>query len=102
MIMKKSLVEIKTEELLSLLIEEGMKANADFFGFGDEDYATVTITGIDYIVYVEIDENGIYDLSTLNIEKSKYYSDYDEKYKNKVVRKTIKGVMNYIKKFIED
>lgn len=96
-----SIAEIKTEELMCLLKEEGFESHADFFGFDDELCAIVTVTGIDYVVYVQIDEKGEYFLSTLNIEKSKHYSVYEDEYKNKAIRKTTKGALNYVKKFVE-
>ncbi|HBF7594809.1 TPA: hypothetical protein KOX39_003424 [Clostridioides difficile] len=91
------IVDAKTEELVSLIESElGLEASVD--GFGDCNY--IVVDGDAHQIYISIDESGEFGCSTLHLENSKNYMEWEETYKNQAVRKTTKGALNYIKKFI--
>ena len=92
-----SVLDAKTEELVSLIEEElGLEASVDGFG----DCNQIAVDGWSHQIYITVDEDGDYGCSTLHLENYKNYTDYEDTYKNSVVRKTTKGALNYIKRFI--
>lgn len=68
----------------------------------------IVVEGVDYTVYINIDEEeGTYDLSTLNTNinwdnkaDEDVYFDMSSAYKNQVSRKTLKAVKSYIEKYV--
>ncbi|MFQ9298944.1 MAG: hypothetical protein ACLR4X_11170 [Clostridia bacterium] len=89
-------IEIKTKELINLINE---KVNAEIDVDNYDEYTYVYIEGNNYIVNVLIDGEG-YLLDTYNKNMADKYNNDENKYKNRITRKTSKGVINYIKRFI--
>ena len=89
-------IEIKTKELINLINE---KVNAEIDVDNYDEYTYVYIEGNNYIVNVLIDCEG-YLLDTYNKNMVDKYNNDENKYKNRITRKTSKGVINYIKRFI--
>lgn len=89
-------IEIKTKELINLINE---KVNAEIDVDNYDEYTYVYIEGNNYIVNVLIDGEG-YLLDTYNKNMVDKYNNDENKYKNRITRKTSKGVINYIKRFI--
>lgn len=89
-------IEIKTKELINLINEE---VNTEIDVENDDKYTYIYIDGNNYIVNVLIDNEG-YLLDTYNKNMADKYNDDENKYKNRVTRKTMRGVINYIKRFI--
>jgi hypothetical protein len=89
-------IEIKAKELINLINEE---VNAEIDVDDYDEYTYIYIDGNNYIVNVLIDNEG-YLLDTYNKNMADKYNDDENKYKNRVTRKTSKGVINYIKRFI--
>lgn len=89
-------IEIKAEELINLINEE---VNIDIDVENDDEYTYIYIDGNNYIVNVLVDNEG-YLLDTYNKNMADKYNDDENKYKNRVTRKTMRGAINYIKRFI--
>lgn len=89
-------IEIKAKELINLINE---KVNAEIDVDNYDEYTYVYIEGNNYIVNVLIDGEG-YLLDTYNKNMADKYNNDENKYKNRITRKTSKGVINYIKRFI--
>ena len=89
-------IEIKAKELINLINEE---VNAEIDVDDYDEYTYIYIDGNNYIVNVLIDNEG-YLLDTYNKNMVDKYNANENKYKNRVTRKTSKGVINYIKRFI--
>ena len=92
-----SIIDAKTEELVSL-IESELGAEASVDGFTDCNQ--ITVEGWSHMIYITVDEDGEYGCSTMHIENSEDSMDWEDTYKNSVTRKTTKGALNYIKRFI--
>lgn len=89
-------IEIKAKELINLINEE---VNAEIDVDDYDEYTYIYIDGNNYIVNVLIDNEG-YLLDTYNKNMVDKYNNDENKYKNRITRKTSKGVINYIKRFI--
>ena len=89
-------VEERVNQIVTLLNEE-IDGEIDIDNY--EEFAYIYIIGNNYTINILVEENE-YLLDTYNKKLAKSYGEYDDKYKNRVVRKTTKGVINYIKKFI--
>lgn len=89
-------VEERVNQIVTLLNEE-IDGEIDIDNY--EEFAYIYIIGNNYTINILVEENE-YLLDTYNKELAKSYGEYDDKYKNRVVRKTTKGVINYIKKLI--
>ena len=90
-------VEEKTRELV-----REIEANLEEVDIDVDEYDEFNWVYIDadtYTINVLVDENQ-YTMDTLNKDKCNSYGDDEDLYKNSVVRKTLKGTMNYIEKFI--
>ena len=101
-------VEGRINEIYSILKEKYKEQikniTVDLYGDGDDDYGYINIENCDYIIYILVsinydNNNKIeYDMSTRNLHKK--YSIYEDEYENKVTRKSLKGIITYIDKFM--
>ena len=90
--------EVLAKDLIKLIDAEfGVDADTSIDMYGDVTW--VYVEGMQYQVNICIDEDG-YALDTINLDRKDSYSDDEDFYKNQTSRKTVKGVMNYIKRFI--
>lgn len=98
-LVKKEVSEI--EEKTRELVRE-IRANLGEVDIDVDEYDEGNWVYIDadvYTINVLIDTDH-YAIDTLNKEKCNNYGDDEELYKNSAVRKTLRGTMNYIEKFI--
>lgn len=90
-------VEEKTRELV-----REIEANLEEVDIDVDEYDEFNWVYIDadtYTINVLV-EGDRYSIDTFNKEKYSNYGDEEDLYKNSAVRKTLKGAMNYIEKFI--
>lgn len=90
-------VEEKTRELVREIRASLGEVNIDVDEYDEGNWVYIDVDT--YIINVLVDENQ-YTMDTLNKDKCNSYGDDEDLYKNSVVRKTLKGTMNYIEKFI--
>lgn len=90
-------VEEKTRELVREIEANLGEVDIDVDEY--DEFNWVYIDADTYTINVLVDENQ-YTMDTLNKDKCNSYGDDEDLYKNSVVRKTLKGTMNYIEKFI--
>lgn len=89
-------VEERVNQIVPLLNKE-IDGKIDIDNY--DEFAYIYVIGNNYTVNILVEENE-YLLDTYNKELAKSYKEYEDKYKNRVIRKTNKGVINYIKRFI--
>lgn len=91
-----SAVDKKVAELLNLIETELCEeAIVDAY----EDGTWLYVESDTYTINIFVDDEE-FSLSTLHNDNYKNYGVYDEKYRNVATRKSIKGVVNYIKRFV--
>lgn len=98
------IINQKADKLINMIKKEyDFKINKDAFFDGiDKSYDVwVNVEGDKYKVVIDVCEDGYY-LSTLNLDRYKYYEEWEDKYKNQAVRKTLKSAFKYVKKYLDE
>lgn len=90
-------VEEKTRELVREIEANLGEVDIDVDEY--DEFNWVYIDADTYTINVLVEEDR-YSIDTFNKEKCSSYGDEEDLYKNSAVRKTLKGTMNYIEKFI--
>jgi hypothetical protein len=90
-------VEEKTRELVREIEANLGEVDIDVDEYDEWNWVYIDADVYTINVLVDIDH---YAIDTLNKEKCNNYGDDEDLYKNSVIRKTLRGTINYIKKFI--
>lgn len=90
-------VEEKTRELVREIEANLGEVDIDVDEY--DEFNWVYIDADTYTINVLVEEDR-YSIDTFNKEKCSSYGDEEDLYKNSAIRKTLKGTMNYIEKFI--
>lgn len=90
-----STLEVITNDLVKS-IKDNFNIDADVDRFDESN--NIVVEGTNYIIYITVFDNG-FTCATLNKSKCNEYDSDEYIYKNEVERKSIKGVINYIKKY---
>ena len=91
--------EANSKAVIDLLVAEGVDHTVDVFGDIDGDTYQITVEGWSHQVYIVATNEG-FELSTLHLENSKNYGQYEETYKNVAFRKKASAVLTYINKYM--